>query len=46
MKCSICGHPVDEHKHPITGKVYWTEGHNADRRLVDAVEVKHEEQEA
>ena len=30
MKCSICGHTVDLHRHPITKKVYWSEGHNAE----------------
>ena len=30
MQCSICGGPVDEHRHPETGEVYWTEGHNAE----------------
>mgnify|MGYP003153150555 FL=1 len=30
MKCSICGGPIDEHRHPETGEVYWTEGHNAE----------------
>ena len=29
MKCSICNGPIDEHKHPETGEVYWTKGHNA-----------------
>ena len=30
MKCSICGHTVDLHRHPVTKKVYWSEGHNAE----------------
>jgi len=30
MKCSICGHTVDLHRHPVTKKVYWGEGHNAE----------------
>ena len=30
MKCSICNGQVDEHRHPETGEVYWTEGHNAE----------------
>lgn len=29
-QCSICDGPIDEHRHPVTGKVYWTEGHNAE----------------
>ena len=29
MKCSICHGSIDEHRHPETGEVYWTEGHNA-----------------
>tara|TARA_R100000656_G_scaffold48967_1_gene39566 strand:+ start:1243 stop:1440 length:198 start_codon:yes stop_codon:yes gene_type:complete len=29
MKCSICSGKIDKQKHPITGKVYWTKGHNA-----------------
>ena len=27
--CCICNGPIDEHKTP-DGKVYWTEGHNAE----------------
>ena len=30
MQCSICNGSVDEHRHPETGEVYWTEGHNAE----------------
>lgn len=30
MQCSICNGSVDEHRHPVTGEVYWTEGHNAE----------------
>ena len=30
MQCSICNGQVDEHRHPETGEVYWTEGHNAE----------------
>jgi hypothetical protein len=29
-QCSICDGPIDEHRHPVTGEVYWTEGHNAE----------------
>jgi len=28
MKCDICDGKIDEHSH--NGKVYWTEGHNAE----------------
>lgn len=28
MKCSICSNKIQEHKTP-EGKVYWSEGHNA-----------------
>ena len=27
--CSICGDKVDLHLHPVTGEVYWDQGHNA-----------------
>lgn len=27
--CSICGEEIEAHANPITGEVYWTEGHNA-----------------
>jgi len=30
MQCSICSGSIDEHRHPETGEVYWTEGHNAE----------------
>ena len=30
MQCSICSGPIDDHRHPKTGEVYWTEGHNAE----------------
>ena len=30
MQCSICSGPIDEHRHPHTGEIYWTEGHNAE----------------
>jgi len=30
MQCSICSGPIEEHRHPETGEVYWTEGHNAE----------------
>ena len=29
QNCSICCHPIDPHYHPITGEVFWIEGHNA-----------------
>jgi hypothetical protein len=29
MKCSICENEIDVVKHPITNKVLWDEGHNA-----------------
>lgn len=29
MKCSICSGPIDDHLHPETNEVYWTQGHNA-----------------
>ena len=28
MKCDVCHGKIDEHSH--NGKVYWTEGHNAE----------------
>lgn len=28
MKCDVCYGEIDEHSH--NGKVYWTEGHNAE----------------
>ena len=28
--CSICAGPLNVHRHPITGEVYWTKGHNAE----------------
>ena len=30
IDCSVCGDKVDLHLHPVTGKVYWDQGHNAD----------------
>ena len=30
MKCSICKGEIEQEKHPVTGKVFWTEGHNAE----------------
>ena len=29
IDCSICGDKVDLHLHPVTGEVYWDQGHNA-----------------
>jgi len=29
-QCCICDGPIREHKHPETGEVYWTKGHNAE----------------
>ena len=28
--CSICGVEIAPHYHPITGAVYWSQGHNAE----------------
>ena len=30
IDCSICGDKVDLHLHPVTGEVYWDQGHNAE----------------
>ena len=30
IDCSVCGDKVDLHLHPVTGKVYWDQGHNAE----------------
>ena len=27
--CSICGDEIEAHVNPITGEVFWTDGHNA-----------------
>ena len=27
--CCICSDKIDLHLHPVTGKVYWDKGHNA-----------------
>ena len=29
MKCSICKNDIEKQIHPVTGKIFWTEGHNA-----------------
>lgn len=29
MECCICHRPIEPHRHPSTGEVYWTQGHNA-----------------
>jgi len=30
IDCSICEDKVDLHLHPITGEIYWNQGHNAE----------------
>ena len=30
MQCSLCNGPLDKHRHPATGEVYWAKGHNAE----------------
>ena len=30
MDCSICDGLIDDHRSPVTGEIYWTQGHNAD----------------
>ena len=29
IKCSVCKNNIEEQKHPVTGKVFWSKGHNA-----------------
>lgn len=28
-KCVLCKNEIDAQRHPATGEVYWTKGHNA-----------------
>ena len=30
MKCSLCRDEIDKQVNPITGKVFWEDGHNAE----------------
>jgi hypothetical protein len=29
IKCSLCGNDIEHKRSPLTGKVYWTQGNNA-----------------